>query len=323
MPRASHLPTVRSALIALSLTSSAIAADNLNWAYPVAPKSEPHYDRAAKQVPGSTRKYTQAQIDDPFNTPDWFPDAHPAMPEVVARGRKPAVQACAQCHLPTGDGHPESASLAGLPASYLIRQMAAFKNGERKGVRADLMIPIAKAISDAEVRAASDYYAGLIPGVLTKVIEAPRVMATYVGPGGMRFALADGGMEPIGSRIIVLPQSVERVSLRDPRTGFAYFVPPGSVARGATLLTAACGSCHGADQVGAGEVPGIAGRPPTYLFRQLNDYKSGARSGPAAQSMRSAVEKLTVDDMIAIAAYLGSREPMPKPAEPPKNDPPK
>jgi cytochrome c553 len=319
MPLASKAPTMRAVIAVLSLlASAAIAADDINWAYPVAPQAEPLYDRGPKQLPGSSRRYTQAQIDDPFNTPDWFPDAHPAMPEVVARGRKPAVQACAHCHLPTGDGHPESASLAGLPATYLARQMAAFRNGERKGVRADLMIPIAKAISDAEARVASDYFAGLVPGALTKVIEAPTAMATYVGAGGMRFALADGGMEPIGRRIIALPQSVERVSLRDPRTGFAYFVPPGSTARGEALVASACGSCHGPDQTGAGEAPGIAGRPPTYLFRQLNDYKSGARSGPAAQSMRSVVEKLTVDDMIAIAAHLGSREPMPKPAEPPK-----
>jgi diguanylate cyclase (GGDEF)-like protein len=39
------------------------------------------------------------------------------------------VRACAQCHLPSGDGHPESSSLAGLPVPYILRQMAAFKTG--------------------------------------------------------------------------------------------------------------------------------------------------------------------------------------------------
>ena len=87
-----------------------------------------------KPVPGSTKQYTQAQIDDPFNPPDWFPDEHPPMPQIVAHGgAKPAGRACAQCHLPTGDGHPESASLAGLPANYIVRQMAAFKNGDAQG----------------------------------------------------------------------------------------------------------------------------------------------------------------------------------------------
>src|SRR4051812_6882067 len=99
----------------LTCLQPAGAADELDWAYPVTPRPEPLDNLALKQVPGSTRAYTQAQIDDPFNPPDWFPDDHPPQPPIVAQGNKPAVRACAQCHLPSGDGHPESASLAGLP----------------------------------------------------------------------------------------------------------------------------------------------------------------------------------------------------------------
>ena len=72
--------------------------------------------------------------------------------------------------------------------------MAAFKNGERKGVRAGVMIAMAKVLSDAEVKAAADYFAALKPTPgFNKVHEAEKVPATYVGPGGMRFALGDGG----------------------------------------------------------------------------------------------------------------------------------
>src|SRR6266581_3946528 len=117
------------------LPGLAIGADDLEWAYPATPKPAPLDNVVQKQVPGSARKYTQAQIDDGFNPPDWFPDEHPPMPEIVANGKKPA-RACALCHLPTGNGHPESSSLAGLPVSYLVRQMAEFKSGNRKGVRA-------------------------------------------------------------------------------------------------------------------------------------------------------------------------------------------
>jgi hypothetical protein len=42
----------------------------------------------SKQVPGSERAYTQAQIDDAFNPPDWFPDEHRTMPPIVAQGEK-------------------------------------------------------------------------------------------------------------------------------------------------------------------------------------------------------------------------------------------
>ncbi len=107
-----------------------------------------------------------------------------------------------------------------MPENYIIRQMAAFKNGERKGVRATSMIAIAKVVTDAEVKAAAEYFAALKPTAgFNKVIEADKVLASYVGPGGMRFALGDGGTEPIGSRIIVLPQNAERAVLRDPKSG--------------------------------------------------------------------------------------------------------
>ncbi len=299
-----------------TLPLAALAQGNLDWAYPKTPPAEPHDSVALKQVPGSTRKYTQAQIDDPFNPPDWFPNEHPPMPTSVARGTKPAARACAQCHLPTGDGHPESSSLAGLPVNYIARQMDAFKNGDRTGVRAAVMILIAKAWSDADIRAAAEYYAALKPTPgFNKVIEADRVMATYVGPGGMRFALTDGGIEPIGPRIIVLPDNPERASLRDPKSGFTDFVPRGSIAKGAALAAGAngrfvaCTVCHGPTLQGLADVPGITGRPATYMFRQLNDMKTGARKGPGTELMKPIVEKLSQDDMIALAAYLGSRDP--------------
>lgn len=295
----------------------ACAQDKMDWAYPVTPKAEPLDSVRQKQVPGSARKYTQAQIDDPFNPPDWFPDEHPPMPQIVAHGgAKPAGRACAQCHLPTGDGHPELSSLAGLPAAYIVRQMAAFKNGERKGVRAGVMIAMAKVLSDAEVKAAADYFAALKPTPGTnKVREADKVPGTYVGAGGMRFALADGVYEPVGSRIIVLPDNAERAVLRDPKSGFTDFVAKGSIARGAALAnggdgkTLACATCHGPGLKGLAEVPGITGRPATYIFRQLNDIKTGNRSGSPVDLMKPAVANLTQDDMIALAAFLGSLDP--------------
>jgi cytochrome c553 len=293
----------------------AMAADPLDWAYPVTPKPDALDNAIQKQIPGSAKRYTQAQIDDGFNPPDWFPDEHPPMPEIVASGRKPA-RACALCHLPTGNGHPESASLAGLPVPYLVRQMAEFKNGNRKGVRAITMIEIASAISDAEVRAASEYFAALKPGVWTKVIETDTVPKSHVASGAMRFALASGGTEAISGRIIVLPQDPERAHSRDPHSGFVDYVPMGSLARGEALVasggagrTIPCAICHGTSLKGLGEVPSIAGRPPIYVFRQLNDMQNGSRSGSLAELMKAVVARLTPEDMVAISAYLGSLEP--------------
>jgi cytochrome c553 len=304
-------------VIALILFSApATAADDLSWAYPVTPRADAPDNLVLKQVPDSTKAYTQAQIDDPFNPPDWFPDQHPAMPPVVAQGQKPMVRACAQCHLPSGDGHPESASLAGLPVPYLQRQMTEFKNSRRKGVRATTMITIAQAISDAGTLAASEYFSSLRPGVWTRVIETDTVAKSYIGAGGMRFAAPEGGTEPIGNRIIVLPQDEARAKSRDPRSGFIDYVPTGSIAKGEALVssgaggkTIPCNICHGQALRGIGDLPAIAGRLPTYVVRQLNDMKNGARSGTSMALMNAVVEQLTIEDMIAIAAFVGAREP--------------
>ena len=154
------------------LPTPAAAAEGLDWAYPVTPKPEPLDNVLLKRMPGSEKQYTQAQIDDPFNPPDWHPGDHPPMPPVVANGVKPAVRACAMCHLTSGDGHPESSGLAGLPAAYIIRQMADFKNGHRKGVRSGNMITFAQAIQEDDTRAAAEYFASLKPRPRAKTFAA-------------------------------------------------------------------------------------------------------------------------------------------------------
>ena len=126
-----------------------LAADNADWAYPVTPPPQQLDAVTLKSVPGSTKQYTQAQIDDIFNPPDWYPSEHPPMPQIVTTGGVRPRTACAQCHLPSGDGHPESANIAGLPANYIVRQVLAFKNGNRKGGRAIVMLANSKLLSDS------------------------------------------------------------------------------------------------------------------------------------------------------------------------------
>jgi len=43
--------------------------------------------------------------------------------------------------------------------------------------------------------------------------------------------------------------------------------------------------------------------------RQLNDMQNGVRSGTWVNLMKPVVEKLTLDDMIALAAYIGTLDP--------------
>jgi cytochrome c553 len=74
-------------------------------------------------------------------------------------------------------------------------------------------------------------------------------------------------------------------------------------------LRVQCAACHGADFKGTAVAPGIASRSPTYAFRQLYDFKTGARRGANSELMKPVVEKLSIDDMIALVAYTASLMP--------------
>jgi cytochrome c553 len=293
----------------------AYGAGHPDWAFPVTDKVQPPTkdDGQPKTAPGSDKSYTRKQINDLFNPPDWYPDLHPPMPQVVAHGNGTAVRACGACHLPTGTGHDESAYVAALPVGYFIRQMADYKSGARKG--AGSMTTIAAAITDDDVRAAAEYFASLKPRPWIRVVETDTVPKTYVGPGNKRLRLPDGGNEPIGQRIIEIPEDEEVVLNRDPRSGFIAFVPKGSIAKGQELVasgggkTLPCAICHGPTLKGIGDVPPIAGRQATYIVRQLFDVQDGTRSGVSAALMQQVVDRLTVDDMLDIAAYAASRQP--------------
>ena len=303
----------RFAVFLFLAATPAMAEDFPAWAYPVVPPT-PALDAVKPlTMPGSDRQFTQAQIEDDFNPPDWFPQDHPPMPKVVAHGTPPAVRACSKCHVSNGAGHPESSDLAGLSAKYMIAVMADYKSDLRNGIRNGTMVSIAKQITDAEIVEAAAYFASLKPVEWTKVVETDMVAKSAVGLGGMRMATPDGGQEPINGRIIELPVAPERMAMRDSRTGFTAFVPKGSLALGEALVkgeggkTTACASCHGEELRGLVDVPSIRGRSPMYVFRQLNDLKLGQRMGPSAESMRPVVANLSQDDMVAIAAYLANR----------------
>lgn len=290
------------------------AQKTLPWAFPLAaPGLQREDDGQVKKLQGSSKAFTVPQINDAFAPPDWYPDEHPPMPEVVAHGRKPDVRACALCHLPHGLGHPESSGLAGLPASYIAQQMAEFKANTRKN--AGIMAVIAKGMSDADVKASADYFASLPVQQWTRIAEASTVPKTYVGPGNMRFVSKEGGMEPIGQRIIELPENGEHAELRDPHSSFMAYVPPGSIKRGEAIVTTGasktvrCTLCHGADLKGVGPVPGIAARSPIYIVRQLYSFQHALRDGLWTGLMKDAVARLTTEDMVAIAAYTASRKP--------------
>jgi cytochrome c553 len=306
-------------LIARELNAQAeltVPAGLPDWAFNIPDKVQPTAVRVEGVVraPGSAREYDGAKIAGNATPPDWFPDEHPAAPRSVTGGAGIRF-ACGSCHLMSGQGHPEAADIAGMPAEYLIRQMAYYKAGTRQDDAR--MGPIAKATSDEDIRQAAEYFAALKPAVWVKVIESATPPKTFIATAGRHRQLhPEGGTEPIGRRILEIPADPFRTEIRDPHSGFIAYVPPGSIARGEALVkgggsgkTVQCALCHGAALEGLGEVPRLAGLQPLYVARQLFDLRHGSSAGKAAALMKPVVANLSEDDIIAISSYLGSLPP--------------
>jgi cytochrome c553 len=315
---------VVAALLLVATVTTAQQPEKLPiWAYPghFSPSSaSAAAGTEVEHLPGSKASYTRAEINNIFVVPDWYPDAHPPMPEVVVHGRKPDVYSCGHCHLPNGQGRPENASVAGLPAEYIIQQMADFKNGLRKASDPEMlsvtnMVKLAKSASDEDVKAAAAYFSSVPLKPWIRVVEVDQVPKTKP-EGGMMVVIDGGGSEPIGDRVIEVSENLERTELRDPTSGFIAYVPKGSLDRGKVLVTTgdngttmACTMCHGANLKGTGNIPSIAGRSPSQMTRQIIDFQLGSRNGSMAPMMKGVVAKLTIADIVAITGYLASQAP--------------
>ena len=334
-----RLTGVLTCVLACLLAAVALraAAQHPSWAYgfvepppaggtapaaaaaPAAPAAAP--DPAPLRVPGSERTFTRAQANNAYGPADWFPNEHPTPPAIVANGRQDAnVNACGLCHYVGGKGRQENASLAGLPYDYFVQTMMDFKNDLRhsadpRKANTNRMIGFAKAMTDDEIRAAARYYSSIPWTKWIRVVEARMVPKTRV-QNGVFVRLPGTDTERIGVRIVEGPEDFERFEIRDPHSGFVAYAPTGSIKAGEALVktggngkTVQCGVCHGPNLQGMGPVPGIAGRSPSYLVRQLYDMQAGTRKGVWSSLMKPVVEKLTAEDLIAIGAYTASLTP--------------
>jgi len=278
------------------------AAENgLNWAYPVEPPPGANADAAAPSKP--VNQYLL------FGSYTGLP----AMPKAVTTG-KPLP--CMQCHLANGGSHPESAAIAGLSVNYIIEQVHAFRDGDRADVRTGRMVQVAKIISEKDLKEAAEYFAAIGPDrqQWVKTVagnEVPKGPAPF-GGGGFRYHAAEGGTEPLPPGMIVeVAENDDLVRARDQIDGgFVQYVRAEDLALGEKVATAgACGTCHGADYKGAGDVPRLAGQHSLYLIRQLKDMQTGARKDKNVAVMKPIVDKLSDREMVAVSAYLASKSP--------------
>jgi cytochrome c553 len=274
-------------------------------------------DDVKHTLPGSSGSFTEFQIHYDYGPADWYPGDHPPMPDVVAHGReRDKLRACALCHYPNGIGKPENGPASGLPAAYILDQLNAFRNGTRRSAdprkaNTNEMIQIARHLTAEEMKTVAEYFSAITWRPWVKVIETDTVPKARAGVNGLFMPLPGNETEPLGRRVLEVPENPEFTErLRAPRSGFVAYVPAGSIAKGEVLVTKGggrtvqCALCHGADLHGMANVPGIADRTLSYTVRQLYDMQQGTRQSAL---MKPVVANLSDDDMIAIAAYLGSK----------------
>jgi cytochrome c553 len=299
------------------------------------PEEDPVEQTRLRRLEGSNATYSLVDVRDGQNVIDWFPGDHPPMPDVVQHGPAAlgkATRGCGSCHLPNGKGRPENAGVAGLPVTYLMRQIQDFRSGRRHSAdprkpNTNTMIELAKALTDEELKAAAEYFGSMKWTPWIRVVETDLVPKTRI-VGNLFLPLEQAKTEPIAGRIIEMPVNEEQAeTYRNPRSGFVAYVPVGSIKKGKDLVTTGgarivgnqfiqgkttpCITCHGLDLMGAADaaIPPIAGRSPSYMVRQMWDVQQGTRNSEPPNLMKLVVANLTPEDMVAIAAYVASRRP--------------
>lgn len=197
-------------------------------------------------------------------------DAPAEATRLVYQGSE-GVAACSSCHALNGWGDLEkkAPALAGMNQAYMAQQIRDFAAGTRKH---EFMDPVAKALTEAQIVATAELYAGL------------------------------------------------------PRRAMKATIEPEVAARGARLATRgawerelpACEQCHGPGGRGVGErFPTLAGQQAFYIEAQLKAWRGLTRKNDPLGMMKGIANRLTSDEIKAVAAYYDSLAPAPAPTTPP------
>jgi hypothetical protein len=194
---------------------------------------------------------------------------------------------------------PPCTTASGLVAAAMPQRQYCcrlFRSQRRYRTFLDLPGPCARARaceaplpSPEEIESAAAYFSALPYKSWIRVVEADFVPRTEVAGVSLLAPIVDGGTEPIGDRIIEVPEVPSLTRLRDDAQGFVAYAPLGSITKGAELVHSVikgnripCDTCHGPDLRGAELAPPLAGQSPGYLFRQLFDIRTRCVSGELA-----------------------------------------
>lgn len=194
--------------------------------------------------------------------------------EADAAAGKTKAALCAGCHGANGIGIADTyPNIAGQHAEYIVKQLKAFKSGDRKN---PIMAPMAAGLSEQDMADVAAYFSSL----------------NRDGSASGATAAATDSPAPAVTSAPAAPQIVA-----DAKAGKALY-EHGDTKRGIT----ACVACHGKD--GNSEVlinPNLAAQHPEYIEKQLNAFKAESRHNA---SMNQIASNLEATDIANIGAYF-------------------
>jgi len=77
----------------------------------------------------------------------------------------------------------------------------------------------------------------------------------------------------------------------------------GNTKLGAALAAQTCAACHGDKGLSQGAIPSLAGQSPYAIYKQLHDFRTGARENP---QMTPVARRMTPQDLASVAAYYSA-----------------
>ncbi|HIG07239.1 MAG: c-type cytochrome [Methylococcales bacterium] len=208
----------------------------------------------------------------PFDRSCWLNNLYP--------GQKKA-EACAGCHGQDGNStmglFPK---LAGQHPAYLVKQLVAFKNGERTDLS---MQSIASSLSDEDMRDIAAFYSE--QGISENTPPEPEVAEDDDDDWGDSETTAENSLTI--DELVAIGRDLYR---------------NGDVKN----KVSACIACHG--PYGQGNKPAVfprlASQHADYLIKSLKDFKSDERNNNPYSMMHMIAKKMTDEEIEAVAHYI-------------------
>jgi cytochrome c553 len=187
---------------------------------------------------------------------------------------------CAGCHGEDGNSvMPNFPKLAGQHKGYLVKQLQAFKSGERIS---PMMAALAAGLDEQSIAEVSDYYA------------ANKISANHA------LTLPDNDEDDEKAKT---PEQ-KKAELQ------SLIAKGSNLYRNGNLTTAvsACIACHGPFGEGnrPAAFPALHSQHPEYLIKSLTDFKTGVRAKSNENMMHMIATKMTEQEIQAVAYYIST-----------------